>query len=93
MTITNTIVQQKMYSLKHWLQERDISKALFYKLKKENNAPAITKIRGVNKVFITQEESDRWDHDALERFMEGDFIKNHLAKGKDVHVVNLKAKE
>tara|TARA_R110000796_G_scaffold200490_2_gene316498 strand:+ start:3566 stop:3847 length:282 start_codon:yes stop_codon:yes gene_type:complete len=93
MTVTKPVMQQKLYSLKHWLEDRDISKATFYKLKKENNAPAITKIRGVNKIFISQEESERWDREAMERFLDGDFIKDHLSKGKHVHVLTPEVKE
>ena len=55
------IIEPKMYSLKHWLKERDLSRSTFYELQKDGLAPKITKIGKVNKNFITKADSDLWD--------------------------------
>ena len=51
----------KLFSLKHWCRDRDLSVSTFRKLMKEDKAPKITKIDGVNKLFITKLDSDEWD--------------------------------
>ena len=55
------IIEPKMYSLKHWLKERDLSRSTFYELQKDGLAPKITRIGEVNKNFITKADSDLWD--------------------------------
>ncbi len=55
------IIEPKMYSLKHWLKERDLSRSTFYELQKDGLAPKITRIGKVNKNFITKADSDLCD--------------------------------
>ena len=55
------IIEPKMYSLKPWLKERDLSRSTFYELQKDGLAPKITRIGKVNKNFITKADSDLWD--------------------------------
>mgnify|MGYP003145799924 CR=1 FL=1 len=55
------IIEPKMYSLKHWLRERDLSRSTFYELQKDGLAPKITKVGKINKNFISKKDSDIWD--------------------------------
>jgi len=54
-------INPKMYSLKHWLKERDLSRSTFYELQKDDLAPKVTRVGKINKIFISKKDSDYWD--------------------------------
>ena len=44
-------IEPKLYSLKHWCKERDISISTFRKLMNEEKAPKISRVDGINKIY------------------------------------------
>ena len=58
-------IEPNLYSLKHWCKERDISISTFRKLMHEEKAPKISRVDGINKIFIAKADSDEWDRKAV----------------------------